>query len=37
MCQGKEINTMKDEISKFKEEEKKQERKLDIKIEDDGK
>ena len=37
MCEGKKINTMKEEISKFKEMERKQERELDIKIEDDGK
>lgn len=37
MCQGDQINTMKEEISKFKEEETKQEKELDIKIEDDGK
>ena len=34
MCQGKQIHTMREEISKFKEEEKKQERELDIEIED---
>lgn len=37
MCQGDQINTMKEKISKFKEEETKQEKELDIKIEDDGK